>query len=339
MSETSAIVRQVLAGTDRELVMMAADGVLPVPMAELVPLQIQLVRNADHEIAARARGALRTIPSRLVANYVRDEAPKAVLSYFALEVDEPTVLEAILQRRDVPRPLLKAVAESLSPDLQEILLLRQDAIVEEPKILEALERNPRVSVFTRRRIAEYREHLLPVDRSKKKRVASKPPPEASEEEVKEAIEKVRDSTSVEGEVENLTGLTEMQIRLLPVPVRMTLTRGASRALRGFLIRDPNIWVAVGCFHNNKFSDQEIEQICLNRNSHEDVLTAICRDRRLMAKYIVVSALVRNPRTLIGTAVKLVPRLSVRDLRDLRRDRNVPDPVRKTADRLYRIKTR
>lgn len=336
MSEASAIVQRVQEGTDRNLLMMAADGLLPVPMAELVPLQIELTRNADPEISAKARESLRAMPSRMVANFVSDDAPSRVLNYFALEVDEPKILEAILQRRDVPRPLLKAVAESLSPDLQEILLLRQDAIVEEPLILEALERNPRVSVFTKRRIKEYREHLLPADKTKKK-VAAGPPPEATQEEVQEAIRKVREGTPSEGEVEDLTGLSELQIRLLPVPVRMTLTRGAGRTLRGILIRDPNIWVALGCFNNNKFSDQEIEQICLNRNSHEDVLTAICRDRRLMSKYIVVAALVRNPRTLIGTAVKLVPRLSVRDLRDLRRDRNVPDPVRKTADRMYRIK--
>ena len=337
MTETSAIVQRVLAGTDRNLLMMAADGVLPVPMAELVPLQIQLTRSVDQEVAARARGSLRAMPSRLVANYVRDDAPRNVLNYFALEVDEPTVLEAILQRRDVPRSLLKAIAESLSPDLQEILLLRQDAIVEEPRILEALERNPRVSVFTKRRIAEYREHLLPTEKTEAEQATKGPPQEATEEEVKAAIQKVREGSPTEGEVDDLTGLSELQIRLLPVPVRMALTRGASRTLRGILVRDPNIWVALGCFHNNKFTDQEVEQICLNRNSHEDVLTAICRDRRLMTKYAVVSALVRNPRTLIGTAVKLVPRLSVRDLRDLRRDRNVPDPVRKTADRLYRIK--
>ena len=45
--------------------------------------------------------------------------------------------------------------------LQEALLLRQDAIVEEPLILDALERNPYLSPFSRRRILEYREHLLP----------------------------------------------------------------------------------------------------------------------------------------------------------------------------------
>jgi hypothetical protein len=33
----------------------------------------------------------------------------------------------------------------------------------------------------------------------------------------------------------------------------------------------------------------------------------------------------------------VPRLAVRDLRELGRDRNIPDAIRSTALRLYRIK--
>ena len=49
------------------------------------------------------------------------------------------------------------------------------------------------------------------------------------------------------------------------------------------------------------------------------------------------ALIFNPRTPLPTAMRLIPRLSVRDLKDLGRDRNVPDAVRSTALRLYRIK--
>jgi hypothetical protein len=51
----------------------------------------------------------------------------------------------------------------------------------------------------------------------------------------------------------------------------------------------------------------------------------------------MKALIQNPRTPLPTALKYVPRLSVRDLRDLAKDRNVPDAVRSMALRLYRIK--
>ena len=49
------------------------------------------------------------------------------------------------------------------------------------------------------------------------------------------------------------------------------------------------------------------------------------------------SLARNPRSPVPLALSLLPRLSVRDLMTLSRDRNVAEPVRKAALRTYRIK--
>jgi hypothetical protein len=68
-----------------------------------------------------------------------------------------------------------------------------------------------------------------------------------------------------------------------------------------------------------------------------VLAEIARRRQWVGKYAVARALVQNPRTPIAIALRLVSRLSVRDLRDLSRDRNITDAVRSTALRLYTIK--
>ena len=335
MTTTAALVEEVLSGGDRDLQLMAAGGILPVPTHELIPLQIRLAQSQDAEIAQRALSALRSQTPKILASYLSEEATPAVLSFFALEVETPLVLQTILQRRDVPRQLLKAVASSLSPDLQEILLLRQDALVEEPTILDALEQNPHLSLFSRRRVAEYRQHLIP--REGRSEEVADPVKEATEEEAQAAILEVKEIHPEDGELEENTGLTEAQIRLLPVPVRMKLTRGASVKMRAVLVRDPNVNVAQACFQSNRFSDREVEAISQNRNSHEEILAIICRNRQWMSRYAIIHGLARNPRTPVGIAVKLVARLSVRDLRDLRRDRNVPDAVRKNADRMYGIK--
>ena len=162
------------------------------------------------------------------------------------------------------------------------------------------------------------------------------PDEPSEEEVAAAIEEAREQPE-EGERDEGTGLSEAQIRFLPVPVRLKLTRGAPRGLRSILIRDPNPLIAQSVLRNNRFSESEIEQIAQNRNIDDKVLGSIASEREWLTKYRIVHALVKNPRTPVAQSVKLVPRLSVRDLRLLSRDRNVPEPVRATAQRLYRIK--
>jgi hypothetical protein len=327
----NALIEQVRSGGNLELRRLAATGLLPLPPEELIPLQIELARCPDAEIAALADGALAALDPRMLGRLVALTPVAGVLEFCAERLRNPVVLEAILHRRDVPRPLLVSMARWLPADLQEILILRQDAIVDEPAILDALQENPQLAVYTQRRIQEYRQHLLPHAAAVTTAI-----PEISEEAFVAAIEAVKTEPAA-GEFDDLTGLSEGQIRLLPVPARMRLTRGASKTLRNILIRDPVALIAVGVLTNNGVPDTEAEQIARNRAVCEEVLTEIATRREWVSKYPIVKALVQNPRTPVVHSIRLVARMAVRDLRDLGRDRNIPDVVRSTALRLYRIK--
>jgi hypothetical protein len=331
------------AGESPELLKLAARGLLPVEPDELIPVQVALARGDDPELAAEASSSLRQLSSRLAAAYLESAAGPEELAYFALEIGHPRLVEAVLRRRDAPRPLLVALAGTLTSELQEVLLLRQDAVVEEPAILDALEHNPRLSNYTRRRIGEFREHLLP-----RRRRAARPeaeeeqeaPEEATEEEVRAAVAAAKAARAAGVELiehEEALGLAESELRALPVSVRLRLARGAPRVLRGIMLRDPNPQVAIHVLRTNALSDAEVEQIAQNRTIDEEVLDFIVNSRGWIRKYPILRALVGNPRTPIAAAVRLVPRLSVRDLRQIWRDRNASQAVRDTAGRLYRIK--
>jgi hypothetical protein len=333
------LIAQVLSGESFELQVLAAQGILPLSAEELIPLQVRLAASGHELVASYARASLAQVEAHLASAFLAGGAGVEVLGYFAAESEDPLVLETILRRRDTPRALLGDLAGRLPPDLQEILLLRQDAIVESPAILDALEANPQLSVYSRRRILEYREHLLPRERAPEPSRAAEIAPEAELEAADLAeIERVQ-SLPPEGEVDERTGLSEGQVRALPVPVRMKLTRGASRTLRNILLRDSNALVATSVLANSALSEDEIEQIAASRNVVDDVLSFIARRREWVARYNVVHNLVRNPRAPVGITVRLVARLSVKDLKNLARDRNVPDAVRSTADRLYKIKNK
>lgn len=334
----SALVEQVLSGGSRELRLLAARGMLPLPPEELIPIQVKLARDDDPEVAGRATAVLRATEPRVTAEFLATDAGAEEMAYFAAEVDHLEVVEALIRRRDVPRPVLVELAPRLDPRLQEVLILRQDAIVEEPAILTGLERNPELAPYVKRRIAEYRQHLLQRKKAEPGEAAEEELEEPDEEEVAAAIVKASEEEP-SGELDETTGLTEGQIRTLPVPVRMKLSRGASRTLRSILVRDSNSIVALSVLQNNAMSEDEVEQIARNRSIIDDVLEEIARHRDWMSKYGIVHALVTNPRTNVGTAVRLVPRLGVRDLRSLSFNRNVPDAVRAAAQRLYQVKTR
>lgn len=334
----ASLLDQVRSGANRQLQVLAASGFLPLAPEDLIPIQVQFARGLDPELAGKASEALRQVDVRVAAPFLERQAGEDVLAFFAGQVTHPRLIETILRRRDVPRRLLVDLARRLPPDLQEILVLRQDAILDEPEILSALEANPQLSVYVQRRITEYREHLLPRDRS---RPAPAPAPEGPVEEIDDdalaaAVAAVR-SLPVEGEIEEKTGLSEGQIRMLSVPARLKLSRGAPRNLRNILLRDTNPQVACAALLFNNLSDQEIEQTAASRSVQQEVLEAIGKKREWIGRYPVMKALIQNPRTPLPMALKYVPRLSVRDLRDMAKDRNIPDAVRSMALRLYRIK--
>lgn len=332
----SPLLDQIRSGANRQLQVMAASGLLPLPPEEIIPLQVELAGSGDFELALRAKESLKAVDPRVAVPFLSQTAGEPVLTFFALEATQPQVIEALLRRRDVPRQALVVLARRVPPDLQEILILRQDAIVEAPAILDALEENPELSVYTQRRISEYRQHLLPRERGP----AAVPAPAEDEEyddaALARAVAAVR-SLPVDGEVEERTGLSEGQIRMLPVPARLKLARGAPRLLRSMLLRDSNAQVAISVLRHNTLSDQEVEMVASSRAVVEDVLIEVSKRREWVGKYNIAKALVQNPRTPLPTALRLLSRLSVRDMREIARDRNVPDAVRSTALRLYTIK--
>ena len=329
-----SLIEQVRSGSNRELVRLAATGLLPLAAEELIPLQVELARQGDSELAEIAAKALAKIEPRMLASFLASGAGPDVLAFCAERLDHPVVLEAILRRRDVPRRILVDLAARIPSDLQEVLILRQDAIVEAPAILDALERNPRLATYAERRIQEYREHLLPrVREVGGDRAAVE---EAPDEVVAAALAEVKRQAPA-GEVDEQTGLSESQIRMLPVSVRLRLTRGASRSLRNVLIRDPVAQVAVAAIQNGAYAESEIEALARSRSVVDEVLAVIASRREWVGKYPICKALVSNPRTPLVYSMKLINRLTPRDLKDLARDRNIPDAVRSSASRLYRIK--
>jgi hypothetical protein len=342
--DPSPLVEQALAGSNRQLTLLAARGLLPLARAELIDLQVRLAEGADPEVSRLAGESLAALEPRMLVPVLAQEAGPEVLRWFAGGSGNREVIETLLRRRDVPQDVMMQLAPRLPADLQEILLLRQDRITATPELLEALESNPQLSAYARRRILEYREHLLPSAVSAPIGAPAVPAPadegEPSEAEVAAAIALARQEavTADTGDIEEKTGLSEGQIRQLPVPVRLKLARGAPKTLRQFLVRDNSALVALAVVQANPLVDQEVEQYAKMRNVVSEVLEYLGKHRTWSNKYPVALSLVTNPRTPLSVALGLLSRIAVRDLRNIGRDRNLPEAVRSAAARLHRVKS-
>lgn len=349
MTDASAmLLEQILLGESAELRRLAAEGLVPLALEDLLTVQVALAGDENAEIASLARGALDDADPKVVASFLTEGTPtQEVLGHFARHADHPLVLGAVVDQRRTPPDILATVAHRLPPDLQERLLLRQDAIVALPAILEALERNGRLSRFSMRRIAEYRRHLVSdsvvsATADRMDEIEGAGVVEGTEtrrvQEIRRAFE-AAERAGLEAKQSDLTRVHTAQIRLLPVAERVALCKGAPRSLRMILIRDQHPVVAESVMRFNRLTDDEIEQVAKSRTVIDDVLQAIARDRTWIRRVQVVEALVRNPKTPVGVSIRLLARLRLRNLKEVIRDRNLPEALRSRAEQLYTIKSR
>ncbi len=85
----------------------------------------------------------------------------------------------------------------------------------------------------------------------------------------------------------------------------------------------------------RVSDAEIESFAGMKNVSGEVLRHIGNHKEWTKKYSVVASLVRNPRTPLAISIGMVSRLNPKDLKSIAVDRNVPEVIRKQAQRFVK----
>ena len=180
-----------------------------------------------------------------------------------------------------------------------------------------------VESFDDRLIAEYEEEYGPLDRIK-----SGP---AEQFDVETLIGQLADD-GTELSVDRIPVF--QRVALMSIKERVMLAIKGTREARMILVRDPNRIVAGAVLRNPRLTDNEIESIASFKSVPEDVLRRIGQNRAWSRSYVVIHNLVRNSRTPIATSLGFVNRIQLRDLRALSQNKNVPDVIRQTANRLY-----
>ncbi len=123
-------------------------------------------------------------------------------------------------------------------------------------------------------------------------------------------------------------------RLNAAEKMITALKG-TREERAILVRDPNRIVAAAVLGSSKVTDAEIESFASMKNVSDAVLRTIGNHKDWTKRYGVIANLVRNPRTPIAISLGMVSRLNPRDIKSVAVDKNVPEAIRKQAQRFVR----
>jgi hypothetical protein len=117
--------------------------------------------------------------------------------------------------------------------------------------------------------------------------------------------------------------------------KMITALKGSREERAILVRDPNRIVSTAVLGSPRLTEAEVEGFAAMKNVSDEVLRHIGSHKEWTKKYQVVSSLVRNPRTPLGISMNMVSRLNPKDLKAIAVDRNVPEAIRKQAQKFVK----
>ena len=324
---------------------MGAKALVPaVAPADLVTLLCILSFDADEGIAATAVRTTEGLPDRITGVALRDEglAP-AVLDWLADRfAGKDATLELVLLNPQTSDQTVARLAPVVSQPLADIVRQNELRLLRHDQIIRGLCQNPNALASTVDGACDFcvRNGLTLLDVPQlveaHKRVhgvdpVARPPEDSAAalmaEYQQELAEDQAPPLRAETEEERDRKLTITQrILKMSVSEKIKLATLGNKEARTILLRDANKLVSMAAVTSPRVTEGEITTLATSRTTNADVLRYIYTNRDFLRSYALRLSLVKNPKVPLPTALRFLQSLQERDVKELARDRNVPQTV-------------
>jgi hypothetical protein len=337
-------------GISRDVRLTAATGALPLTPFDQVELLFLLTRDSDNEVSKTAQKSLLGVSPAALGAVLKDPAvPPEALAFLGEHTDSDEVQQAVIRNASTPDESIRKMVPRLSETNLEFVVVNQTRLLRHSSIIDALEANENLNSDQLRRLRELKHDFkIGVVPEEKKAPAPSPPkldlgkgpaeeeepPPRSREEA-EALYGLRDHADgdLTPEEEEAKKSVFAKIMTASVSEKMIMGLKGNRQERLMLIRDRNrtVWGAV--LSSPNMNEADAESIVQMRNVAPDVLREIGKKKEWVKRYKVAHELVKNPKTPLEVSSQLLTRIAAKDLKALTRDRNVPEMIRRQAEKL------
>lgn len=327
----------------------AATGALPVDATDRLRALLAVLDDAEPEVAEAAGETFARVPPDELSEFLAlpDTAP-AEIDVIATRTDDPLVLERVVRHRNVSDATLASLARTVSGTAQEALVVNQVRLLRDPSLIAALFENPALTADNRRLLNELKEEFFEKEtrrrqarRDRAKPVEPEKPVEVPPFSAAELEEELEDEPAAAAETsaaepEPSRGAEELYVRIMgmTVPERVKLALTGGREERRILVADSSRMVGMAVLRARGLTITEVEGFCSMRNLDHEIFRKILMRRDWIRRPTVVLALVKNPAVPLNISLPLIRRLQMRVLRNIFRDRNLPEAVRSVAKRMY-----
>lgn len=321
---------------------MAARLLVPASPSDALTLLFVLAHDPEESVRQQALATAGDLPDKIAAAALRDtHLDREVLGWIADHVvDNDRYLELLALNSATPDEALARVAARCSGKSAELLAQNQLRLLRSEDYLLALLSNPNLAASVRDATADFavrsgiRRDDVPALVEARRRVFGEQPPvqkDTAESLLAEAPEELAAEREEDEEIEEERRLTLAQrILQMSVSEKIKLATLGNKEARTLLLRDTNKLVAIAVIQSPRITESEIIAVTQSRTVNEEILREIANNREWMKLYQVKLNLVRNPKTPPGIALRLVPHLREKDLKDLRTNKNVPHVVQAAA---------
>jgi hypothetical protein len=276
--------------------------------------------------------------------------PAAVLDWLADRfVEKDPALELVLLNPATPDATVARLAVSVSQRLADLVRQNELRLLRCDDIIRALCRNPSALASTLDGACDFCVRngltLLDVPRlvAAHVRVHGVDPSAKPAEPVETAAALMRDygaelaqeradgapAPETAEDAKRKLNITQRVMRM-SVAEKIKLATLGNKEARTLLLRDSNKLVSMAAATSPRITDGEILGLANSRTVSSDVLRYIYSNREFTRTYAIKISLVKNPKVPLPTALRMMYTLQEKDIKELARDRNVPQTIQAQA---------
>jgi hypothetical protein len=296
----------------RERKIAVCSGGAHVSAADRAEILAVLALDTDEVVANRAQDALLSQPAESIIEAIaRETALPALFAYASKNlVDKRGVGDAMVRNRNCGPEYLVPMVRSLSTESIQMLMEELDRVSESSALAAALEHNSSVTAEQKAQLHELRG--TGIDNGALAEAALEAEPDLGKRQ---------------------TLLQRLATMTVAQRVQFAI-KGGSEARRT-LIRDANKVVQRAVLQSPRLTDQEVEAFASMSSLTDEILRLIAKNRNFRKNYVVVRNLMNNPKTPLDVSLHMLPILNPLDLKRLCTNKNVPETLRTTANKLQR----
>ena len=294
----------------RERKIAVCSGAAHVLAADRAEILAILAHDADEVVANRAQDALLSQPiESLIEALARETALPPVFAYAAKNLaDKRGIGDAMVRNKKCPAEYIVPTVRSLSTESVQMLMEELDRVSESPALAAALEHSTSVTVDQKAQLHELRGTAIDTGAL-----------------AEAALEAEPDLGKRQTLLQRLATMTVAQ------RVQFAM-KGGSEARRT-LIRDSNKVVQRAVLQSPRLTDQEVEAFASMSSLTDEILRLIAKNRNFRKNYVVVRNLMNNPKSPLDVTLHMLPMLTPLDLKRLCTNKNIPETLRTTANKL------